>query len=320
MRLARYVGEGKVEIVDEPSPALPAGGLRVRTEACGLCSGELMAWYMERKLPHVLGHECAGVIVESEAPSFPVGRRVFVHHHAPCGHCEPCRRGAVVHCSQWKRTRLTPGGMSEEFVCGSENLTDALLVDDLRPRDAALIEPLGCVAKSLRLAGYGQGERAAVVGLGFMGGAHAALMPGCVGYELNPARRVWAAEQGIDAREPSTQDRFPLVVLCPGSEAALRFALEIAAPSARVVLFAPLPPRSPVALDLEELYFREVSLVPSYSCGPQDTAQAAAWLRERRVRAEQLVSDFIRLDQLPEAYIAMRDGAMLKPMVEFEPT
>jgi hypothetical protein len=57
MKLARYVGGGRIEIRDEPEPTLPPGGLIVKTEASGLCSGELMDWYMERKVPHVLGHE-----------------------------------------------------------------------------------------------------------------------------------------------------------------------------------------------------------------------------------------------------------------------
>src|SRR6185436_14261862 len=62
MKLARYIGGGEIAIVDEPIPACPPGGLLVKTEASGLCSGELMDWYMEKKVPHVLGHECAGII------------------------------------------------------------------------------------------------------------------------------------------------------------------------------------------------------------------------------------------------------------------
>src|SRR3954464_12385435 len=109
MKLARYIGNGEVAIVEEAPPTLPDGGLLVRTEACGLCSGELMSWYMDRKIPHVLGHEVAGIVGESADDRFPVCSRVFPHHHAPCLQCDHCARGQYVHCEQWKRTKLDPG-------------------------------------------------------------------------------------------------------------------------------------------------------------------------------------------------------------------
>src|ERR1041385_4667312 len=139
MKLARYIGDGEIAIVEEPAPCITEGGLLIKTEASGLCSGELMDWYMEQKVPHVLGHEVCGVVVESESGRFPVGRRIFPHHHAPCMSCDRCRSGLHVHCEQWKRTKLIPGGMAEVFAVGPENLTDTLDVGALRPEDAALI-------------------------------------------------------------------------------------------------------------------------------------------------------------------------------------
>src|SRR5438132_13023667 len=116
MKLARYTGGGEIAIVDEPMPICPPGGLLIKTEACGLCSGELMDWYMDRKVPHVLGHEVAGIVIESQDDRFPVECRVFPHHHAPCLACSFCARGLYVHCEQWKRTKLLPGGMAEFFA------------------------------------------------------------------------------------------------------------------------------------------------------------------------------------------------------------
>lgn len=318
MKLARYVGGGRVEIVEEPAPACPPGGLLVRTEACGLCSGELMDWYMDRKVPHVLGHEVAGRVIESGDPRFPVGARVFPHHHAPCLTCEACRRGRHVHCPQWRRTRLIPGGMAECFAVPPENLADTLVVDDLEARDAALIEPLATVVKSVVASGAGPNDACAVIGLGAMGLMHALIAPGpVVGYETNPARRAWAGEQGIEARDPTDATSADTVFVCPGSETALRFALDLARPGGTIVLFAPLPPGMPVALDLEALYFRDLRLVTSYSCGPDDTSRAAEFIRIGAVRASRVVSTYVELDRLPAAYAAMKSGQTLKAMVIF---
>lgn len=315
MKIAQYNLGGTISIVEVEPPALPPGGLLVQTEACGLCSGELMTWYLDRKVPHVLGHEVCGRVVESEDQRFPVGARVFPHHHAPCMKCEFCQRGAYVHCPQWKRTKLVPGGMVEVFAVGAENLTDTLITD-LRPRDAALIEPLACVVKSLRRTGYREGEPAVVIGLGVMGLMHLLLMPGAVGIDLDERRVNWAKSLGLDARLPETVPA-TCVIVCPGSEGALRAGLECAVPDARVGLFAPLPEGQPVALDLEKLYFRDLTLTASYSAGPDDSREAHRVLAEGRVKAEQVVSDFITLDQLPTAYQAMKQQEILKAMVEF---
>ena len=84
------------------------------------------------------------------------------------------------------------------------------------------------------------------------------------------------------------------------------------------MLFAPFPPEEEPHAPLNRLYFSDVRLIPSYSCGPSDTAQALEWLRSGHVRAEQLVSTFIGIHELPDAYLAMKGGEILKAMVLFD--
>jgi len=314
MNLARYIGNGQVAIVDEPIPACPEGGLLVRTEASGLCSGELMSWYMDKKIPHVLGHEVAGIVVESQDERFPVGSRVFPHHHAPCLHCEFCQKGLYVHCDQWKRTKLNPGGMADYFGVGAENLNDTLLVGETRPIDAALIEPLACVMKSLRLAG--STNNPAVIGLGVMGLMHALMLPDGVGYDLNPSRVEWAKAQGIDARHPDDAQKADTIFVCPGSQIAFDFAMSIANPGATIVMFAPLGPGKSLVVP-QEAYFRDIAIAHSYSCGPNDTRAAYEAIEAGKLRAEQVVSEFIDMKELPGAYVRMKNGEILKPMVVF---
>ena len=324
-RLARYVGEGRVEIVEEPLPDLPRGGLIVRTEACGLCSGELMSWYMDRKLPHVLGHEVAGIVEASEDARFPVGARVFPHHHAPCGGCEFCESGRGVHCPTWRRTKLRPGGMADRFAVDAENLVDTHVVDDLRAVDAALIEPLACVCKSVRgnpplqvalLGEGGRGEKSAVIGLGVMGLMHTLLLDGATGLDLSESRRAWARGLGLDARAPEDAEggAFDRIFVCPGSQAAFDLALRLAAPAATITMFAPLGPGEELRVP-QAAYFNDLTIRNAYSAAPEDTLEAIAALRAGRVKAEQVCSEFIALDELPGAYGRMKRGEILKPMV-----
>lgn len=325
MKLARYVGNGVVEIQNAPEPVLPPGGLVVETEACGLCSGELVAWYMDKKVGgHVLGHEVAGRVVASNAPRFPVGARVFPHHHAPCGHCEMCRTGRPVHCSTWKSSRLIPGGMAERFAVPMANLRDTLIIEDLRAEDAALIEPLACAVKCLRLAGpVREGGRVVVVGLGVMGLLHLFLLKAqevdAIGYDLNPARVAWAREHGLVADVPPHEParEFALAVVCPGVQPAADLGFALVEPQGTVAMFAPLAPGERLSIP-NEAYFLDLKVIHAYSCGPEDTREAAERLRNGDLRAEDVVSDFLTsLDRLPAAYKQMRDGKILKAMVTF---
>lgn len=316
MKVARYIGNGEVAIVEEPEPALTPGGLIVQTEACGLCSGELMAWYMDQKVPHVLGHEVVGRVLQSDDERYPVGSRVFPHHHAPCLQCEFCLTQRFVHCAQWKRTKLRPGGMAEKFLVDAENLTDCLIVNDIEPEDAALIEPLACVVKAVR--GI-EATRPHVVGLGVMGLLHALLLgPTTVAYDLNPSRVEWARLLGVDARSPDAAELniADAVFVCPGSQAAFDFGLKLAAPAATLVMFAPLGPGELLQIP-QSVYFRDITLRNAYSCGPNDTEAAVAVIRDGQIQAKQVVTDFVTLDDLPVAYGKMKRGEILKAMVKF---
>lgn len=326
------MGGGEIAILDEDVPACPPGGLLVRTEASGLCSGELMDWYMDRKIPHVLGHEVAGIVVESEDERFPVGARVAPHHHAPCMSCELCRRGAHVHCDQWKRTKLVPGGMAEYFAVPRENLTDTHLVpSEMRAVDAALMEPLGCVVKSLvqgGLIGGVRGTSVAIVGLGTMGLLHALLLGALskgasihnliVGYDLLPDRVDWARRLGLESREVEAAEGAESVIVCPGTSSALGLARKLVTVGGQMILFSPLPPPGEISIDINGLYFADIRITTSYSCGPTDTTLALQYLDGGAIKAEHVVSHFISIDDLPAAYRAMKRGEILKPMVVFD--
>lgn len=318
MRLVRYLGGGRVAVETDDQPILPPGGLLLHTLASGLCSGELMDWYMDAKVPHVLGHEVCGVVRASEDPRFPVGSVVVPHHHAPCGACEACQSGRPVHCPTWKATKLVPGGLAETVAVPAANLADTHRADGLRPVDAALAEPLATVAKSVSRSRWKPGESSAVVGLGSMGLLHLLVLPESVGIERAEPRLRWARGLGLRAETQARPASFDVVFVCPGSAEAVLTGMDLAKPGGRVVLFAPMPPGSTLPLDQHRLYFQEIELIPSYSAGPSDMATALRWLREGKVRAEQVVSHFVRLEDLPEAYERMKRGDWLKAMAVFE--
>jgi L-iditol 2-dehydrogenase len=143
--------------------------------------------------------------------------------------------------------------------------------------------------------------------------------------EPDPARLARAMDYGAnDATTPDEahrelRDVADFVVIGPGHPDVIRQALAYVRPGGTALLFTPTPAGVRTDLDLHDLYFREVSLVPSYSCGPRDTRQAYELLRTGRVRVEGLVTHRFPLERVQEAYdTARRGGAALKVLVTFE--
>lgn len=315
MKYAQYEKGGLISILEATKPSCPQGGFVVQTEACGLCSGELMTWYMDLKAPHVFGHEVAGKVVESQDERFARGDRVFVHHHSPCFACDACARRAFVHCPQWKKKTYSPGGMAEFFAVDG-GTADAFVVGDLPARDAALIEPLACVLKGIFRAG--KVSSPAVIGAGALGLMHALCLKTPVLYELREDRRLIAQHLGLVALHPeAASQQHETIFVCPGSQSAFDFATKIAAPDATIILFAPLPDGENLPLSYASGYFKDLRIIHTYSCGPDDTAEAFRQIKSGVVTADKVVSDYVRLDQLPEAYLEMKAENILKAMVIF---
>ena len=90
------VGE-PLEVREVPDPIPSAGGVVVRVHATGLCRSDWHAWagHEDVVLPHVPGHELAGVVsaVGTGVARWSAGDRVTVPFTCGCGRCFWCVSG-----------------------------------------------------------------------------------------------------------------------------------------------------------------------------------------------------------------------------------
>lgn len=341
MKVARLYDFLDVRIEEDPVPAIGNDEVLVRTAACGICSGDVVPWYIRKKAPLVFGHEPVGEIAEvgSAVTELRVGDRVFVHHHAPCWRCSACARGEFVQCPTWRASRIHPGGMAEYFRVPATNLRDTLrLPATMSDADGALTEPLACVVKSFRRSGLVENASVLVIGLGVMGQMHVLLARHLgarqiVAVDLVRTRceraRQLGADSVIDARDADWPDRLleltdgegsEIVIVGPATVTALEQGIRCAARGATVVQFMATEPGTTLALPTSDLYFREVRLVPSYSCGPADTRAALELIDRGVVGADHVVTHRYPLDQAAEAYrTAAQDRSAIKTLVTFAP-
>lgn len=328
MRAAVLYDVDDVRIERRPVPEIGEGEVLVRTMASGICSGDVMGWYIRRKAPLVLGHEPAGVVAATRGKTpFSVGDRVFVHHHAPCFSCGACARGEHVQCATWRATKIDPGGIAEYFRVAQANLRDTLeLPPELPFADASLIEPLACVVKSLRRSGVKNGDRLYVIGLGVMGLLHVlaarALGADVFGSDFIDERRSIAERNGARAFHPRDASRVladgaDIVICGPGTPAAMEAAVAAAAPAGTIVMFTPFAPEAPIRIDPEKFYFGDLRLVASYSCGPDDTRAALGLIANGTVTAAKVGAHLIGIDDVPNAYREFARARVIKPIVAF---
>jgi L-iditol 2-dehydrogenase len=338
MKVARLYDFGDIRIEDDARPEIGPDEVLVRAHACGICSGDIMPWYIRRKAPLVLGHEPVGIVEEAGAAvrEFRAGDRVFVHHHAPCFECACCRRGEYVQCPTWRATKITPGGMAEYFAVSASNLRDTLkLPDSVADADGVLVEPAACVVKSLKRSGLKSGETILIIGLGIMGMLHVKLARHAgagviIGADLFDRRAARAKELGADAglvvsgdnlveqvRDATKGAMADVVIVGPGTTRAITTGIACAGKGATVVQFTATPPGDDLEVKPHDLYFNETRLVPSYSCGPEETREALALVERGVINAAELVTHRFPLDRIGDAYATAQKPESLKVIVTF---
>ena len=136
MRAAVFEEFGQeARVRDVPDPAPSAEGVVVRVEATGLCRSDWHGWMghdPDIALPHVPGHELAGV-VEAAGPgvrNWRPGDRVTVPFVCACGRCAACAAGAHKSMGEQAQPGFTHWGSFAEYVALEQADVNLVAVPD----------------------------------------------------------------------------------------------------------------------------------------------------------------------------------------------
>ena len=176
-RAVYMTGINTLEIREIPMPAAKDGEVLVRLEYVGICGSD--ARYLEHgriganivQGDFILGHECAGVVVEAGkgVTTLKPGDRVALEPGLPCGHCKFCLSGKYNLCPELVFFATPPyHGAFMDYIAYPASMAFKL-PEGMTSRQGALVEPL-CVG--IHAARQGQvtlGDSAAILGSGCIG-------------------------------------------------------------------------------------------------------------------------------------------------------
>lgn len=335
MRVAE-VQENKIVLAQREKVALNGQkGAIVKILGCGLCGSDIVK-YKEHLSPNgtVLGHEIVAEIVEIESDTqFKVGDKVVASHHIPCFKCAYCKGESYSMCEHFKSTNIIPGGFSEYVYLSEEHLLNVThkIPRNLSEQESAFYEPLGCCVRAVKRAKLVPQSSVLVIGLGsigvLMGQALKAFGMNVFGCDVRQDRVDIASELGITAFNSSEKDYthefvfsrtnnigIDCIFMTSGADAAIDAALNTVRLGGKILVFSSTPKN--LGYLNNDIYYKELTVLGSYSPRPKDLKKALELLTNGEVRVKNLVTSY-PIEKIQEAFDDTITNKVFKAYIEF---
>lgn len=301
-------------------------GALVKVLGCGLCGSDIV------KLKHnlakngtVLGHEIVAKIIDINSDTeFKKGDIIVTSHHIPCGKCEYCKNGNVSMCRHFKETNIRPGGFSEFVFVSEEHLRNVayLKPENLTDDEAAFYEPLGCCVRAVKRAKLRPDSTALVIGLGSIGILMAQALKAfgmkVIGCDLIASRVELLKNLGIEAfilPEMCESIKADGVFMTSGSDKAIDTALKFVRDGGKILVFSSTPANFGYANN--EIYYRELTVLGSYSPSPADLKDSLMLLERKEVKVSGL-STIYPLEKVQKAINDTVENKILKAYIKID--
>ena len=113
--------KGPITVQEVPYPNLSEDGVIIEVKATGICRSDWHGWMGhdgDVHLPHIPGHELAGIVVEvgKKVKHWKTGDRVTVPFSCGCGACEQCDTDNQQICDNYFQPGFTAWGSFAEYV------------------------------------------------------------------------------------------------------------------------------------------------------------------------------------------------------------
>lgn len=324
MRAARFLGEGRIEITDQPMPTPASEEVLLKVAYCGLCGSDRRPY--REGFPLIPGHEVSGTVVDANGCNIAVGTEAVAYLSVYCGDCTYCRKGLTNLClhrqgllgwsAPWN------GGYAEYMAVPAK---DIVPLDPAIGLDVAvlLLDTIGTAWHSLRLARVTESSRVLVMGCGPLGlGAVAGLQAfGVKDYfasDLVPTRRAAAEEFGARAVMPDEVrgiGDLDVIIEAVGHPALINEAVQVIAPQGTVVMLGEA--WQPWQFQpTGDSMLKDYALIRSWYFPLSEFAENQRMLVDGIVDGKRLISHTFALEALPEAFRHFLSGETRKVLAK----
>jgi alcohol dehydrogenase len=308
-----------------------------------------------RPTPMLLGHEAAGKVLETGegVDDLKVGQRVVMAFLPRCGECAGCATDGKMPCIAGSQSnnngellggghRLHRNGSPVKHHLGVSGFATHAVVDrksvvpidaDVPPEIAAL---LGCAVLTgggavLNAVRPGPDDTVAIVGLGGVGmaalltavsiGVRRVICIDAVPEKLERALELGAREAFTPEQAVDTGIKAALVIEAAGHPKAFETAVQITGPGGTTVTVGLPAPDARSSISPLTLTAEARTIIGSYlgSAVPsRDIPIYAQLWREGKLPVSELVSSYIRLEDINEAMDTLADGKAIRQVILFD--
>lgn len=333
MQAVVFPSPEQVSLQRVDDPVCGADEVVVQVSQAGICGTDLHIFRNEylSTFPVIAGHEFTGRVVETgkQVSWLARGARVAVDPNLYCGECYFCRQEQANHCLNWQGVGITrPGGFAEYVAVPARACYQ--VPESLTDTQAAFIEPLSCVIHALKRLRVWPGDEVLIFGAGPMGLLLVQSMrqsgaSRIVVVEKEQGRRDLALGMGANTAVASDGELskklidqapygFSIVIDATGVPAVIQQALHFLKPRGQYLQFGVAPKGATVEWQPYEIFHKDWTLIGSFALC-YTFQPALAWLANRRVEIEPLISHVLPLEEFQRGFQAFADGKTLKVQV-----
>jgi len=307
--------------VPEPKP----DEALIQVYCIGICGSDVHYYEHGRigryevKEPLILGHELAGIVVQTgdQVTNVSVGDRVAVEPGVTCGRCAYCKSGRYNLCPDvvFMATPPVDGAWAEYVAVRSDFLFK--LPDEMSFEEGALLEPLSVGLHAVRRGRIRPEDRVLVLGLGPIGllAIEAAKLSGAsqvygsdvVEFRRDLATRIGAAgvinplsdDVPERLRELTGGEGVDLIIETSGNAGAIESSIGYVNRGGRIV-FVGLPTKDAIPVDIGALVDAELDVYGVFRYANTYPA-AIRLLQNNGSRIRDIITHEFPLDRIQEA-------------------
>ncbi len=327
----REIGaELSIEVL--PVPEIESNEVLVKTKACGICGTDIHimnGWGYLPELPHILGHEPAGIVVKvgDGVRTLKPGDRVIPNIFHSCGSCHYCLQGRETLCDELGGiTGVTrSGAFAECFKASEQNLF--ILPDEIDYAQGCVIaDAVVTAVHAVRNADIQSYETVAVIGAGGVGQIVITLAghqgADVFAFDVNEEKLVMARRLGAQrtvlfgaAEMVEALKQCDVIMECVGRSSTLQTVVEGAKKGARIIVIGYENEAAGIRPQL--LAQKELLLMGSRSGTKLDTFEAIRYVQKGILQP--YISDYYELKHINQAIRTLADGkAKGRVVITFE--